>query len=134
MENTKYMSGIKRQVSAAVKRAPVKAKAAVAAPVRAAAPKAPVAAPGWTFFSNHSHVLFCLSADPTMLLKEVATRVGVTERAVLRIVAELEEAGVLQRQREGRRNRYVVIPDAPLRHAVESHCTVGELLAVINRR
>lgn len=69
-----------------------------------------------------------------MLLKDVATRVGVTERAVLRIVAELEEAGVLKRQREGRRNRYLVIPDAPLRHAVEAHCTVGELLAVINRR
>ena len=136
MENTKYMSGIKRQVSAAVKRAPVKAKTktAAAAPVRASTPKAPVAAPGWTFFSNHAHVLFCLSADPTMLLRDVATRVGVTERAVLRIVAELEEAGVLQRQREGRRNRYVVIANAPLRHAVEAHCTVGELLAVINRR
>ena len=89
---------------------------------------------GWTFFSNHAHVLFCLSAEPTMLLKDVAVRVGVTERAVLRIVAELEEAGVLQRQREGRRNRYAVIPDAPLRHAVESHCTVGELLAAINGR
>ncbi len=60
---------------------------------------------------------------------------GVTGRAVLRIVASWRRrAGVLQRQREGRRNRYVVIPDAPLRHAVGSHCTVGELLAVINRR
>ncbi|WP_236886496.1 helix-turn-helix transcriptional regulator [Dyella thiooxydans] len=97
----------------------------------AAAPAKPVS--GWTFFSNHAHVLFCLSAEPTMLLRDVASRVGVTERAVLRIVAELEEAGVLQRQREGRRNRYAVLKDAPLRHAVESHCTVGELLAVINR-
>lgn len=134
MENTKHMSGIKRQVSAAVKRAPVKSKVAAAAPSIPATPKTPTAATGWTFFSNHAHVLFCLSADPTMLLKEVAARVGVTERAVLRIVAELEDAGVLQRQREGRRNRYMVIPDAPLRHAVEAHCTVGELLAVINRR
>ena len=134
MENTKYMSGIKRQVSAAVKRAPAKAKVAAAAPVRPGKSTAPAAATGWTFFSNHAHVLFCLSADPTMLLRDVATRVGVTERAVLRIVAELEEAGVLQRQREGRRNRYVVIADAPLRHAVEAHCTVGELLAVINGR
>lgn len=136
MENTKHMSGIKRQVSAAVKRAPAKAKTkgAAATPARTAAPRAAVASPGWTFFSNHAHVLFCLSADPTMLLRDVAARVGVTERAVLRIVAELEEAGVLQRQREGRRNRYNVIADAPLRHAVEAHCTVGELLAVINRR
>ena len=136
MENTKHMSGIKRQVSAPVKRAPAKAKTkgAAATPARTAAPKAAVASPGWTFFSNHAHVLFCLSADPTMLLRDVAARVGVTERAVLRIVAELEEAGVLQRQREGRRNRYMVIANAPLRHAVEAHCTVGELLAVINRR
>lgn len=100
----------------------------------AAAKQAPRHASAWTFFSNHAHVLFCLSAQPTMLLKDVAARVGVTERAVLRIVAELELAGVLQRQREGRRNRYAVIPDAPLRHAVESHCTIGELLAVINGR
>lgn len=98
----------------------------------AEAPAKPVS--GWTFFSNHAHVLFCLSAEPTILLRDVASRVGVTERAVLRIVAELEEAGVLQRQREGRRNRYAVIHAAPLRHAVESHCTVGELLAVIHRR
>lgn len=96
--------------------------------------KAPGRPSVWTFFSNHAHVLFCLSAQPTMLLRDVAARVGVTERAVLRIVAELELAGVLQRQREGRRNRYAVIPGARLRHAVESHCTVGELLAVINGR
>lgn len=100
----------------------------------ATAKQAPRHASAWTFFSNHAHVLFCLSAQPTMLLRDVAARVGVTERAVLRIVAELELAGVLQRQREGRRNRYAVIPGARLRHAVESHCTVGELLAVINGR
>lgn len=90
------------------------------------------ATPVWTFFSNHAHVLFCLAGDPHMLLKDVAVRVGVTERAVLRIVAELEQGGVLQRVREGRRNRYLLIPDAPLRHPVEAHCTVGELLAVVN--
>ncbi len=125
------MSGNKSNVSSSSTPAPGREES----PDRAASTEAPARpASGWTFFSNHAHVLFCLSADPTMLLKHVATRVGVTERAVLRIVAELEEAGVLQRQREGRRNRYVVIPDARLRHAVESHCTVGELLAVINGR
>ena len=99
---------------------------AVAAPAR----RQPA---GWTFFSNHAHVLFCLSAEPTMLLRDIAARVGVTERAVLRIVAELEQAGVLRRQRQGRRNRYVVMREARLRHAVEAHCTVGELLSVIHR-
>ncbi|MBU6248070.1 MAG: winged helix-turn-helix domain-containing protein [Xanthomonadaceae bacterium] len=125
------MSGIKGHPSAAVKR---QIAAASHRDIDAPATEVPRPASGWTFFSNHAHVLFCLSAEPTMLLKDVAVRVGVTERAVLRIVAELEDAGVLQRQREGRRNRYAVIPGARLRHAVESHCTVGELLAVINRR
>jgi DNA-binding transcriptional ArsR family regulator len=114
------MSRITSRSSAAVKRAPA----------RAAAP-APAAA-GWTFFSNHSHVLFCLAADEDLLLRDVAARVGITERAVQRIVSELEAAGVLVREREGRRNRYRVDRRARLRHPVEAHCTVGELLALVN--
>jgi DNA-binding transcriptional ArsR family regulator len=85
----------------------------------------------WTFFSNHAHVLFCLSGEPDMLLREVAARVGVTERAVQRIIAELEAAGVLSREREGRRNRYSINRDAPLRHPVEAHCSVGMLIDTV---
>ena len=83
---------------------------------------------GWTFLSNHTHVLVCLARDPDQVLREVAQHVGITERAVQRIVAELEAGGVVRRERLGRRNRYHLNLDAPLRHPLERHCTVGELL------
>lgn len=83
---------------------------------------------GWTFLSNHTHVLVCLARNPDQVLREVAQQVGITERAVQRIVAELEAGGVVSRQRQGRRNRYALNLDAPLRHPLERHCTVGELL------
>jgi hypothetical protein len=92
----------------------------------------PAAAPGhfvgWTFLSNHTHVLVCLVRNPDQVLREVAQQVGITERAVQRIVAELEAGGVVRRERHGRRNRYYLNLDAPLRHPLEQHCTVGELL------
>jgi DNA-binding transcriptional ArsR family regulator len=89
---------------------------------------------GWTFLSNHTHVLVCLAADGDLTLREIAARVGVTERAVQRIVAELEEGGVLERRRDGRRNLYRINTDAPLRHPLEAHCRIGELLAMIVAR
>ena len=89
---------------------------------------------GWTFFSNHSHVLFCLAAAPQQTLREVAAKVGVTERAVQRIVAELEAAGVLERRRDGRQNTYRINRDIPLRHALEAHCRIGDLIDVVVNR
>jgi DNA-binding transcriptional ArsR family regulator len=83
---------------------------------------------GWTFLSNHGHVMLCLAAEPKMRLREVAARVGITERAVQRIVAELEDAGYLERNRNGRRNRYEFHPGLHLRHPVEGHRTIGELI------
>jgi predicted transcriptional regulator len=91
----------------------------------------PTPATPWTFLTNHSHVLICLSEDPEVRLRDVAERVGITERAVFRIVADLEEAGVITRHREGRRNQYEVHGDRPLRHAVEEHRTVGDLLGLL---
>lgn len=85
----------------------------------------------WTFLSNHTHVLVCLTEDPAARLRDVAAAVGITERAVQRIIGELEDFGVLQRHREGRRNRYTINPDLPLRHPVEAHCTVGELMRLV---
>src|SRR5882762_2892766 len=89
--------------------------------------------PGLTFLSNHAHVLLCIAKEPELRLREVAHRVGITERAVQRIVADLEEGGYLSRSREGRRNRYEVHPDRPLRHSVESHREGGVLLNLILR-
>ena len=87
--------------------------------------------PEWTFLSNHAHVLLCIAREPEVRLREVAHRVGITERAVQRIVADLEEGGYLSRSREGRRNRYQVHLDRPLRHPIESHRDVGVLLNVL---
>jgi DNA-binding transcriptional ArsR family regulator len=86
----------------------------------------------WTYFTNYSHVIICLDQDPTARLRDVAARIGITERAVHAIVSDLEEAGVLVRHREGRRNRYEIRPDKPLRHPVEAHCTVRNLLEMVN--
>lgn len=91
-------------------------------------PSGTAASPGWTFLSNHGHVLICLAKYPDSPLRDVAARVGITERAVQRIVAELEAAGYLTRFREGRCNRYRIHRDEPLRHALEEHHTVGQLL------
>jgi DNA-binding MarR family transcriptional regulator len=83
---------------------------------------------GWTFLTNHSHVLVCLHRDPTIRLRDVAEMVGITERAVQRIVQDLEQAGVITRHREGRRNVYEINARAHLRHPVEGHRTVADLL------
>jgi DNA-binding MarR family transcriptional regulator len=85
----------------------------------------------WTFFTNHAHVLFCISEDPDIRLRDVADRVGITERAAQRIVAELEEAGYLTHERHGRRNHYEINGDQQLRHPVEDQVAVGELVRVL---
>lgn len=88
----------------------------------------------WTFLSNHAHVLLCLARDAESRLRDVAVEVGITERAVLKIVRELEDGGFLTRERMGRRNRYVIHRDVRLRHPVEAHRTVGDLIAMVVKR
>ena len=100
------------------------------------ASKAPAAPPdrnrpAWTFLTNHSHVLICLWRQPEARLRDVAQAVGITERAVQAIVADLEEAGVLTRIREGRRNHYQIHPQVHLRHPVEAQRTVESLLQMV---
>lgn len=83
----------------------------------------------WTFLSNYAHVLVCLARDPDITLREVAELVGVTERAIHRIVAELTAARVVVKEREGRRNHYTLSLSMPLRHPLEEGKTVGDLLS-----
>ena len=85
----------------------------------------------WTFLTNHSHVLICLALEPELRLREVAERVGITERAVQKIVHELEEGGVLVRTKVGRRNRYTIREGRALRHPVEGHRRVRDLLDMV---
>lgn len=85
----------------------------------------------WTFLTNHAHVLIVLHAQPDLVLREVAMRVGITERAVQRIVQDLEEQGFLSREKVGRKNRYEVRTTESLRHPIESHRKIGDLLKLI---
>ena len=82
----------------------------------------------WRFVTNHAHVLEGISADPTARLRDIATAVGITERTAAQIVKDLEAAGYLTKVRDGRRNRYEVHDDLPLRHPRHSHRTVGDLI------
>lgn len=86
-------------------------------------------APQWTFFTNHAHVLICIARTPDIRLSEVADVVGIGERAVHRIVHELEAAGFLTVTKEGRRNVYDIHLDRPLRHPLESHRHVRAVVA-----
>jgi predicted transcriptional regulator len=85
----------------------------------------------WTFLSNHAHVLIALYANPDLVLREVALKVGITERGVQRIVQDLEAEGFIQREKVGRKNHYQVITHQSLRHPMESHRTIGDLLRLI---
>lgn len=90
--------------------------------------------PTWNFLSNHAHTLICLAENPRARMRDVADRVGITERAAMRIITHLEDAGILTRQREGRRNRYVIHVQQHLRHPLEAHCSVGSLLSLVLRK
>lgn len=87
--------------------------------------------PSWTFLSNHGHVLVCLALDPEARLRDIAPRVGITERATQAIIRTLEEAGYVRTERVGRRNRYQVRGDLPFRHPLESGVSVGEFLRLV---
>ncbi len=87
---------------------------------------------GWTFLTNHGHVLVCLADDPEVLLRDVALSIGITERAVQQIVADLERAGVIVRMRVGRRNRYLVRREERFRHPLESGVTIGDFVDLVH--
>ena len=82
----------------------------------------------WRFLSNHTQVLLCISRDPTLRFRDIAQMVGITERATQRIVADLINAGYIDRERVGRRNRYHLNTDIKMRHAAQADYEIGELL------
>jgi DNA-binding Lrp family transcriptional regulator len=85
----------------------------------------------WHFLTSHSQVLLCISRDPEVRLRDVAATVGITERATQRIVSDLVEAGYVTRTRIGRRNRYAVNTDVPMRHPAQDGHEIGELLDLL---
>ncbi len=85
----------------------------------------------WTFLTNHAHVLLMLSQDASLVLREVALKIGITERAVQRIIADLEQDGFIERKKVGRKNHYRILTNLPLRHPIEAHRSIGDLIALI---
>jgi DNA-binding IclR family transcriptional regulator len=88
-------------------------------------------APGWAFLTNHARVLVCIGHDPGVRLRDIGERVGITERAAHRIVAELVGAGYITRKRNGRRNRYTINVHLPLPDAIAREQSVGALLEIL---
>lgn len=88
--------------------------------------------PSWTFLTNHAHVLIAISRDGELRQRDIAHAVGITTGAVQRIIHDLEDAGYVRRERVGRRNRYVVTADLPLRHPLERPHSFRELLDTLD--
>ena len=86
---------------------------------------------GWTFLSNHMHVLVALSRDPELRIRDLAELIGITQRAIQRILAELVDEGVLKVKKVGRRNTYTIQRKTRLRHPLEAKHTVGELIDLL---
>jgi DNA-binding MarR family transcriptional regulator len=85
----------------------------------------------WTFLTNHAQVLICVSRNSRMTAREIAETVGITERAVQRILDDLEEAAYLSRSRDGRKNIYEIHPDRPMRHPAQHGVAVRDLLSIL---
>ena len=84
--------------------------------------------PAWTFLTNHAHVLIAIARDPELRQRDIAHVVGITPGAVVRILHDLEENGYVTSERIGRRNRYQINADVTLRHPLEAHHSVGDLI------
>src|SRR4051794_13722765 len=89
------------------------------------------ALPEWTFLSNHAQVMLCIAQDPGIRLRDIADQVGITERAAHRIVSELDEAGYLARERDGRRNRYTISNDRHVPDRIVRRQRIGDLLKIL---
>lgn len=83
--------------------------------------------------SNHGHVLVCLAVSPEMRMRDIATRVGITERSVQQIIGELVEGGFVTREKVGRRNRYDVVRDSRFRHPLEAGVRVGDFVDLVRK-
>ena len=88
--------------------------------------------PAWTFLTNHAHVLIAIERDPELRQRDIAHAVGITVGGVQKIISELEAGGYLRHERVGRRNRYEVLRELPLRHPLESHRSIGDLLTTLD--
>src|SRR6266487_6391445 len=85
----------------------------------------------WSFLTNHGRVLLCIAHDPGVRLRDIAARVGITERSAYGLVTDLSEAGYVIKQKDGRRNRYQIQAHMPLPEPTSQQLAIGEVLAVL---
>ncbi len=88
-------------------------------------------AANWTFLTNHARALLCIAEDPGIRLRDIAGRVGITERSAYGIVLDLADAGYIVKEKDGRRNRYQIQAHLPLPDPSSRERTVGEMLALL---
>lgn len=85
----------------------------------------------WTFLTHHAHVLLAIADNPDLTVDEIASSVGITARATMNIVSDLEAEGYLERERVGRKNHYTIHADLPLRHPSQSGSSLSDLLQLL---
>ena len=85
----------------------------------------------WTFLTNHAHVLLCLARGEALTARELGLQIGITERAVQVILADLTDGGYLIKKKVGRRNLYTVNEKGRLRHPLEAHHSIGALITAL---
>jgi hypothetical protein len=85
----------------------------------------------WSFLTNHARALLCISHDPGVRLRDIATTLGITERSAFGIVTDLAESGYVVKERDGRRNRYQIQHHLPLPENTGRERTIGDLLDVL---
>jgi DNA-binding transcriptional ArsR family regulator len=85
----------------------------------------------WAFLTNHALVLSYIARHPRTTGLELSRSIGITERATRKIIADLLDAGYIDKKREGRRSRYRINPDLTLRHPIHGETAVGDLLEAL---
>jgi DNA-binding transcriptional ArsR family regulator len=90
--------------------------------------------PGWKFLTNHALVLCLIAQQPRITARDISSSVGITEKATRNIINDLEAGGYVTKKREGRRIRYKVDADLPLRHEFQQDRAIGDLLEVLGWR
>jgi hypothetical protein len=85
----------------------------------------------WSFLTNHGRVLLCIAHDPGVRLRDIADDLNITERSAYAIVNDLTGAGYVLKERDGRRNRYIVQEHLPLPETTIRERTVGEVLNLL---
>lgn len=86
----------------------------------------------WTFLTSHAQVLLCISRNARVTAREIAEQVGITERSVQRIIADLEKERYIAKYRDGRNNRYRLNAERPMRHPAQRGTAIRDLLSLVN--